>query len=261
MFAATNTAIQLRSPRPLLGRMLGLYQLSVIGPIAIGSTIAGAVADGAGIAPTLAGCAVLLAALGRLEPAQPGPVDRRSGLGEPRDGVEHAVRHHARQPRRSDPRRAPRACGWRGPRARAPAPAPPCPRPAPCGPPSRAPAAPAGGRGRRRGSGSRPRVAAATAGPASRSRRRPAAPAARDSRPSGRAGAPERDDPGGRRAAAAASARSPPWLWPMSVSRAEVHPGQARERPHGGRARRRRAGRASSQLSAAPSESPVPRLS
>ena len=64
MFAATNTAIQLRAPRPLLGRMLGLYQLSVIGPIAVGSTIAGAVADGAGIAPTLAGCAVLLALWG-----------------------------------------------------------------------------------------------------------------------------------------------------------------------------------------------------
>ena len=30
MFAATNTAIQLRSPRALLGRMLGLYQLSVM---------------------------------------------------------------------------------------------------------------------------------------------------------------------------------------------------------------------------------------
>ena len=64
MFAATNTAIQLRSPRALLGRMLGLYQLSVIGPIAIGSTAAGAVAERAGIAATLAGCAALLAAWG-----------------------------------------------------------------------------------------------------------------------------------------------------------------------------------------------------
>ena len=64
MFAATNTAIQLRSPRALLGRMLGLYQLSVIGPIAIGSTVAGAVAERAGIAATLAGCAALLAAWG-----------------------------------------------------------------------------------------------------------------------------------------------------------------------------------------------------
>jgi predicted MFS family arabinose efflux permease len=64
MFAATNTAIQLRSPRPLLGRMLGLYQLSVIGPIAVGSTVAGAVAERAGIEATLAGCAALLALWG-----------------------------------------------------------------------------------------------------------------------------------------------------------------------------------------------------
>jgi MFS family permease len=64
MFAATNTAIQLRSPRALLGRMLGLYQLSVIGPIAVGSTVAGAVAERAGIEATLAGCAALLALWG-----------------------------------------------------------------------------------------------------------------------------------------------------------------------------------------------------
>lgn len=64
MFAATNTAIQLRSPAPLLGRMLGLYQLSVIGPIAVGSALAGAVAEQAGIEATLAGCAVALALWG-----------------------------------------------------------------------------------------------------------------------------------------------------------------------------------------------------
>lgn len=64
MFAATNTATQLRSPPPLLGRMLGLYQLSVIGPIAVGSTAAGLVAEQVGIAATLAGCAALLAAWG-----------------------------------------------------------------------------------------------------------------------------------------------------------------------------------------------------
>jgi hypothetical protein len=64
MFAATNTAIQLRSPRPLLGRMLGLYQLSVIGPIAVGSTLAGLVAEEAGIEATLAGCAAILALWG-----------------------------------------------------------------------------------------------------------------------------------------------------------------------------------------------------
>ena len=64
MFAATNTATQLRSPPPLLGRMLGLYQLSVIGPIAIGSSAAGLVAEEVGISATLAGCAALLALWG-----------------------------------------------------------------------------------------------------------------------------------------------------------------------------------------------------
>jgi predicted MFS family arabinose efflux permease len=63
-FAATNTAIQLRAPEPLLGRMLGLYQLAVIGPIAIGSTLAGVVAEAAGIQATLIGCAALLALWG-----------------------------------------------------------------------------------------------------------------------------------------------------------------------------------------------------
>ncbi len=64
MFAATNTAIQLLAPAPLLGRLLGLYQLSVIGPIAAGSTLAGLVAERVGIEATLAGCAVLLALWG-----------------------------------------------------------------------------------------------------------------------------------------------------------------------------------------------------
>jgi predicted MFS family arabinose efflux permease len=64
MFAGTNTAIQLRSPPELLGRLLGLYQLSVIGPIALGSTLAGAVAEEAGIHATLLGCAALLACWG-----------------------------------------------------------------------------------------------------------------------------------------------------------------------------------------------------
>jgi predicted MFS family arabinose efflux permease len=63
-FAATNTAIQLRAPLPLLGRMLGLYQLAVIGPIAIGSSLAGLVAQGVGIEATLLGCAALLALWG-----------------------------------------------------------------------------------------------------------------------------------------------------------------------------------------------------
>jgi MFS family permease len=64
MFAGTNTAIQLRAPQALLGRMLGLYQLSVVGPIAVGSMLAGAVAERTGIVAALLGCAVLLAAYG-----------------------------------------------------------------------------------------------------------------------------------------------------------------------------------------------------
>ena len=44
--------------------MLGLYQLAVIGPIAIGATLAGLIAERAGIGATLTGCAVLLAIWG-----------------------------------------------------------------------------------------------------------------------------------------------------------------------------------------------------
>ncbi len=97
MFAATNTAVQLLSPPPLLGRMLGLYQLSVIGPIAIGSTLAGAVADVVGIMATLAGCAALLALWGawslRYPVAAidaPGPHARWPSADERRDRVEKA---------------------------------------------------------------------------------------------------------------------------------------------------------------------------
>jgi predicted MFS family arabinose efflux permease len=64
LFSATNTAIQLRSPSGMVGRMLGLYQLAVIGPIAVGSLTAGAVADVVGIRISLAVCACLLAAWG-----------------------------------------------------------------------------------------------------------------------------------------------------------------------------------------------------
>ncbi len=64
MFAGTNTAIQLRAPAPLLGRTLGLYQLSVVAPIAVGSTVAGLVADRVGIVATLLGCAALLGGYG-----------------------------------------------------------------------------------------------------------------------------------------------------------------------------------------------------
>jgi predicted MFS family arabinose efflux permease len=64
MFAATNTAIQLGAPPGLLGRMLGLYQLSVIAPIALGSLAAGLVAEVAGIGLSLALCGAFLAAWG-----------------------------------------------------------------------------------------------------------------------------------------------------------------------------------------------------
>lgn len=64
MFIATNAAIQLRSPPELLGRMLGLYQLSVLGPIAIGAQAAGGLAELVGIRWSLAVCAALLGAWG-----------------------------------------------------------------------------------------------------------------------------------------------------------------------------------------------------
>ena len=64
MFIATNAAIQLRSPPELLGRMLGLYQLAVLGPIAIGAQAAGGLAELVGIRLSLAVCAALLGAWG-----------------------------------------------------------------------------------------------------------------------------------------------------------------------------------------------------
>jgi predicted MFS family arabinose efflux permease len=64
MFIATNTSVQLRAPLSMVGRMLGLYQLAVVGPIALGSVLAGALADVAGIRVSLAGCAAVLLAWG-----------------------------------------------------------------------------------------------------------------------------------------------------------------------------------------------------
>jgi hypothetical protein len=94
MFAATNTAVQLNAPPALLGRLLGLYQLSVIGPIAIGSTAAGAVAQVAGIEATLLGCAALLGAWGLWSLRNPvpeidGPRAARASGGERGDRVEN----------------------------------------------------------------------------------------------------------------------------------------------------------------------------
>ncbi len=64
MFILINTSIQLRAPRSMVGRMLGFYQLAVIGPIAIGSLAAGLWAEVVGIRWSFATCAVLLALWG-----------------------------------------------------------------------------------------------------------------------------------------------------------------------------------------------------
>jgi len=64
MFILINTSIQLRSPRSMVGRMLGFYQLAVIGPIAVGSLAAGLWAEVVGIRWSFATCAVILAAWG-----------------------------------------------------------------------------------------------------------------------------------------------------------------------------------------------------
>jgi predicted MFS family arabinose efflux permease len=60
MFILINTSIQLRAPRSMVGRMLGFYQLAVIGPIAIGSLAAGLWAEEVGIRWSFATCAALL---------------------------------------------------------------------------------------------------------------------------------------------------------------------------------------------------------
>lgn len=64
MFIATNAAIQLGSPPQLLGRMLGLYQLAVLAPIAVGAQGAGLLAEAVGIRWSLGTCAALLGAWG-----------------------------------------------------------------------------------------------------------------------------------------------------------------------------------------------------
>lgn len=64
LFAGTNTAIQLRSPEGFVGRMLGYYQLAVLGGVAVGSFAAGYYADLVGIGPALATYALILGAFG-----------------------------------------------------------------------------------------------------------------------------------------------------------------------------------------------------
>jgi MFS family permease len=84
IFAGTNTSVQLRSPPALLGRMLGLYQLSVIGPIALGSLAAGALAELVGIRWSLGACAAGLVAWGLWSLTHPVPAIDATRLGEDR---------------------------------------------------------------------------------------------------------------------------------------------------------------------------------
>ncbi len=71
MFAGTNTALQLHSPLELVGRMLGLYQLAVVAPVAIGAVLAGVLAEEIGISASLGVSAALLAAWGAWSLANP----------------------------------------------------------------------------------------------------------------------------------------------------------------------------------------------
>ena len=71
IFTLTNTAIQLTSPPHLVGRMLGLYQAAVVGPIAIGAFAAGSLAEVIGIGGSLGLCAASLAGWGWWSLAHP----------------------------------------------------------------------------------------------------------------------------------------------------------------------------------------------
>lgn len=64
VFIATNTSIQMNTPSHLLGRILGLYQLAMIAPIAVGAPVAGVVAEHVGVHASMGGATALLAAWG-----------------------------------------------------------------------------------------------------------------------------------------------------------------------------------------------------
>ncbi|MFN8110641.1 MAG: MFS transporter [Thermoleophilia bacterium] len=85
LFIATNTSVQLRAPHSMMGRMLGFYQLSVVGPIAIGSMGAGALAGRVGIHASLALCAAVLVAAGAWGLLH--PVPEIDGTRAPEPGV------------------------------------------------------------------------------------------------------------------------------------------------------------------------------
>jgi predicted MFS family arabinose efflux permease len=79
LFSGTNSSLQLRSASRYVGRMLGFYQLAVVGGIGIGSLLAGAMAGVVGIGPTLAVWATALFAWGLWSLLNPVPeVDRPS---------------------------------------------------------------------------------------------------------------------------------------------------------------------------------------
>ncbi len=99
MYIATNACLQLLSPPELLGRVLGLYQLSVLGPIAIGSQLVGGWAELVGIRWALATSSVLLGAWGLYSLARRVPtIDGEGPTSEPGGLVEgvfaHAHRSH-----------------------------------------------------------------------------------------------------------------------------------------------------------------------
>lgn len=64
VFIATNTSLQTNTPSHLVGRILGLYQLAMIAPIAIGAPLAGLVAEWVGVHAALAASTALLAVWG-----------------------------------------------------------------------------------------------------------------------------------------------------------------------------------------------------
>ncbi len=110
MFIATNAAIQLETAPGLVGRMLGLYQLAVLGPIALGSQLAGIVAELVGIRWTLGACAVLLGAWGAWSGTHRIPqIDGEAG--PPENGLLEGI--VARRHRPSAAPAAERSCGLR----------------------------------------------------------------------------------------------------------------------------------------------------
>jgi MFS family permease len=100
MYIATNACLQLRSPARLLGRMLGLYQLAVLGPIAIGSQLVGAWAEVVGIRWALATSATILGTWGLYSLAH--RVPSIDGDGPDReDGLVEGILARAHRPRRA----------------------------------------------------------------------------------------------------------------------------------------------------------------